>query len=156
MPSSDEMFGQLPESMFPSIAQKPGEPLPAGMFPNIVAKGYGHDPDPEEFDKEMEKIRYDKILELKDVQIHTFDFSKQDDVEKYRKLYSELYPKIQGGAIVFHCHERMQINDPNNPRWVLHMEYSEYMLTKIDITEPPQTEGTGKEKDDEPGERPIP
>lgn len=134
MPSSDEVFGGLPEPMLPNLDASKGQ-LPPGMFPNIVAQGYSFEPDKDEYDKQMDAIRYEKILKLKDIQILTFDFSKEEDVNKYRDVYAKLYPKIAAGAIVFHCHERMQINDTQNPRWILHMEYSEYELIKTDITE---------------------
>lgn len=168
MPGSDQMFGgKVPMNSEDAFARMSGPMLPnmAGltkdgklaepMFPNIVA----HDgPDSEEFDKEMDRIRYDRIIKLKDIQVLTFDFGKDEDVQKYRTLYAKLYPKIATGAIVFHKRERMQIKDAKNPRWILHMEYAEYELIKTDITEPPQGE-TGqpeKETQDESGEGPIP
>ena len=122
MPSSSEMFsGEAPK----------GTP----MFTGVTSRNYGFEPTAEEFEKKMEALRYNKIVTMEGYFVKTFDLSVSEEVQAYQQLYVELYNKAAGGSVVIHMLDRQFINDLVHPKWIVHIEWSEYKFTKEDITE---------------------
>jgi len=137
MPGSGEMFGQ----------QGAGG-LGPGMTPGVNSRNYGFEPSAEEFEKKMEAMRYNKIVKLIDYSVKTFDLSREDHVKDYRKLYIDLYNKCAGGSVVIHAFEREFIKDPANPRYLIHIEWSEFEFNKEDLLEEDKEEEGEEEADD--------
>jgi hypothetical protein len=106
--------------------------LPPPMFPNL-SRNYGFEPSAEELDKAAEAVKYDKLVKITGYKIHTFDLSQPEQAERYAALYMELYSKAKSGAIVIHVMDRKFVEAPS-PRWLIHVEYSEYELKKTDVT----------------------
>jgi len=101
-------------------------------LPGIPSMGMPGEPTAEEMEKQMEAVRYSKIVKLLDCCVETFDFSKSEDVTRYRKLYKELYVKAAEGSVFIKINERQFISCPSNPRWVHHLEWLEYELEVTD------------------------
>ena len=129
MPSSSEMFsGEAPKG--------------TSMFTGITSRNYGFEPTPEEFEKQMEALRYNKIVTMEGYFVKTFDLSVPDDVTAYTSLYTELYNKAAGGSVVIHMLDRQFIKDLVHPKWIVHIEWSEYSFKKEDLTEKQEDEAT--------------
>ena len=122
-----------PLGMFPNL-QKGQNEKDRGMFPNILSRGYGFEPTPEEMEQARERARFAKNVYMTGYHTNTFDLSDPEQVEKYNELRTKIYEKAKMGELVIHKLEHMQIND-GKPRWMVHIEYSEYRFEKVDRTE---------------------
>jgi hypothetical protein len=121
MPSSAEMFG----------TEGPEGVLPKGMFDGITSRNYGFEPTAEEMEKQMEAVRYNKIVKMIKYGVKTFDLSCSEQVEEFRELYMNLYNKAAGGAVVIHILERQFVAELRG--WLVHVEWSEYEFKKEDL-----------------------
>jgi hypothetical protein len=90
------------------------------------------EPTPEEMEKAAEAVRFSKVVKIQKCHVKTFDFSDAKQVEEYQKTYLELYQKASESKVLITVNERQFINDVQNPRWVLHMEWLEYDMQKKD------------------------
>jgi len=131
MPGSDDFFNL--GSGIPDLPDKP-EHLAAPMFPDMVQNPdipFGPDADVLERLK-MESVRFSKGVKIKEIHVYTFDLSKPDDVEKYKKVQTLMLKLLAQNAIHVTTSEKMAINDSNNPRFIAHMDFVEYCIEKKD------------------------
>lgn len=132
-PSAGEQPTQNGFNSFANSASLADSMHKFGMeLPGIPSMGATGEPTAEDIEKQMEAVRFSKVVKVQDCFVETFDFSKKDDVERYRALYKDLYAKTSEGKVFIKCNERQFISCPTNPRWVLHMEWLEYDLQVTD------------------------
>lgn len=133
MPGSDDFFNM--GSGIPAIDDiEAPEHLAKPMFPDIVHNPdipFGPDPDILEKMK-MENIRFSKGVKIKEVHVYTFDLSKPDEVEEYKAVQKLLLTLLAQQAVHVTTIEKMAINDPDRPRFIVHMDFVEYCLEKKD------------------------
>jgi hypothetical protein len=125
-PFSNPLAGEDKKDSFEQMLEF-GSSIPG--LPSMQRDG---EPTPEEMEKAAEAVRFSKVVKVQDIHVETYDFSKKKDVEAYRKKYVELYQKASLSQVLITVNERQFINDINNPRWVLHLEWIEYALQKKD------------------------
>ena len=118
--------------------------LPPSMFPHL-SRGYGYEPSAEDREKAAEAASYKKDVKITGYHIKTFDLSLEPQVEAFSKLYMEIYARAQGGEVVIHMMDRKFVENPS-PRWLIHLEWSEYEMTKTDRTAPEQPKEDNKKK----------
>jgi len=106
--------------------------LPPTMFPGIRSRNYGFEPTAEEMDKAREAARYMQNVYMTGYHVRTFDLSKPADVEAYCEARLKLYSKAKAAEVVIHKMEHMAVQSPE-PKWVVHLEYSEYRFEKKDL-----------------------
>ena len=111
--------------------ERPKDP---GMFPGLLSRNYGFEPTPEEMEAAQEKARYAKNVYMTGYHAHTFDLGDKEQVKAYEELRVRIYEKAKAGELVIHLLEHMKV-EGEHPRWVVHIEYSEYRFEKIDRTE---------------------
>ena len=112
-----------------------GMDMLGSLFPGVKSMGKLGEPTAEDIEKEMEKVRYSKIVKVKAVHVKTFDFSNPGHVKAYTQLYVDLYKLAAESKILFTTKEKKFINDTTNPRWVVHLEWLEYDLEVKDFME---------------------
>ena len=142
--------------MFPGVAQQAEKPSSSMVeFQNFVsgipglpaemrALGAGGEPTAEDIEKNMEAVRFDKKVLVKDVQVRTWDLSDEKQVDDYRETYLKLYAKVSENKILIKQMDKQFINDGERSRWILHMEWIEYDLKVTDYQ-------MKRDKDDAPG-----
>lgn len=94
-------------------------------FPSMGAEG---EPTAEDIEKQMEAVRFSKVVKVIACGVETFDLSKAEDVKHYKELYLELYSKSSEGKVLIQTNEKQFIPCPVNPRWLRHLEWLEYDL----------------------------
>ena len=111
-----------------------GPGAPSGMeafasnIPGFPSMGKLGEPTAEDMEKGMEQVRYSKVVKVQAVHVRTFDFSNPGHVKSYEELYVDLYAKAAKKQIYIKTMDKQFVNDPTNPRWVLHLEWMEYEL----------------------------
>ena len=118
--------------------------LPPPMFPNL-SRDYGFEPSAEEMEKAAEAARFKKTVKITGYHIKTFDLSLEPQAEAFSKLYMEIYAKAAGGEVVIHMMDRKFVENPS-PRWLIHLEWSEYEMTKTDMAAPEQPKEDNNKK----------
>lgn len=103
-----------------------------GIGPEIRAMGAPGEPTAEDMEAQMEAVRFTKKVLVKDVQVRTYDLSKEKDVEDYRETYLSLYALVAEGKILFKTFEKKFVSDADGSRWLIHMEWLEYDLKVTD------------------------
>lgn len=101
-------------------------------IPGLPSMQRDGEPTPEDMEKAAEAVRFSKVVKVQNIHVKTFDFSDAKQVEEYQKTYLKLYQQASESKVLITVNERQFINDINNPRWVLHLEWIEYDMQKKD------------------------
>jgi hypothetical protein len=125
-PFSNPLAGEDKKDSFEQMLEF-GSSIPG--LPSMQRDG---EPTPEEMEKAAEAVRFSKVVKVQDIHVETYDFSDKKQVQAYRKKYVELYELASLSKVLITVNERQFINDIQNPRWVLHLEWIEYALQKKD------------------------
>ena len=86
------------------------------------------EPDPSEMEKAAQAALYNKQVKFKEVYVRTFDLGLPKDRKDYPKVLNDLYNGIQAKTHVLWYNDRRFVEDKDNPRWVIHMEWAEFEL----------------------------
>ena len=107
--------------------------------------GYGTmTPSPEDMQKEMEAVLYNKRVLVDDFREQTFDLSSKQDRAAYRKIIIMLSNGAAAKTHLITSFDRQFVERPA-PRWLVHVEWVVY---RLEITARP-TLGSRKETSDE-------
>jgi len=88
---------------------------------------YKLSPSPEEMEKELQAVLYNKKVLLQDVNSLNFDLCNKRQTAKYRELLKQLFNGTQARTHVITCFDRKFVERPS-PRWLVHVEWFEYKL----------------------------
>jgi hypothetical protein len=110
------------------------------MFPNMTASG-DRPPTPEEVEKAMAAVQYNKVVTVKKVEVCTYNLSKPDEVKSYVKTRKRIMGGMQTNTIALVFADRQFVEAI--PGYIAHMEWIEYDL-KVD----PIASATGALKGD--------
>lgn len=102
-----------------------------GMFPNIRSRNYGYEPTTAEMNAAREAARHQCTVYMTGYQVFTFDLSDKIQVEQYKSERVKLYDKAASGEVKIHKLEHQWCSQP--PKWIVHIEYSEFKFEKIDL-----------------------
>ena len=93
-----------------------------------VDAGYGlMTPSPEDMQREMDAVLYNKKVLVDDFKEQTFDLSNRPDRAAYRKLVIQLSNGVAQSTHLMTAFDRKFVERPT-PRWIVHMEWVVYRL----------------------------
>ena len=95
------------------------------MFPNMTA-GPTRDPTPEEMEKAMEAVKYDKVVRLKKLNIKTYHLWDEEDTQQYVADRLAIMQGMQRNDMALLSADRQFVEDV--PGYIAHMEWVEFDL----------------------------
>jgi hypothetical protein len=102
------------------------------MFPHMTASA-DRPPTPEEVEKAMAAVQYNKVVTVKKVEVCTYNLSKPDEVKSYVKTRKRIMGGMQTNTIALVFADRKFVEAI--PGYIAHMEWIEYDL-KVDPIAP--------------------
>ena len=130
MPTSDEFFdpGQTNNYKVTMMTDQ----LPAGMFDKEFSAGKHGEPTPEDMEAAAEAVRYEKIVEVKEFHVGTYDLSDKASLAEYKRDVVVLYKLQREKRGVISFLEKKFIMHEGKPKMTVHMEWYEYNLKVTD------------------------
>ena len=94
--------------------------------------GQDHDPyklapSPEDMEREMQAVQYNKKVLLEAVHAENFDLSDKRQTAAYKETLKNLFNGTQARSHIITCFERKFVEQPK-ARWIVHVEWFEYKL----------------------------
>jgi len=92
-------------------------------------------PDPNEMQAKMAAAQYVRHADLVAIESRIYDLSDEQETTQYCKDREYLFVGVSMNTHFLLDHDKQFINDPDKPRWVVHMEWAVFELTE-DAVEP--------------------
>lgn len=102
------------------------------MFPHMTA-GVDRAPSPEEMEKAMQAVQFNKVVKLKNLEVRTYNLWDDKQAAKYKKDRMHVMNGMQRNELTLLCADRKFVEAI--PGYIAHMEWIEYEL-KVDPVKP--------------------
>ena len=84
---------------------------------------------------------FNKTVKLKDVIVKTFNLNDSKQRKDYAKMMEDVFLGVQARTHVILYHDRQFVTCGDKPRWMVHIEWAEFVL---DVKANPTTDGAPK------------